>query len=74
MSGLLHHIARRGFEATQDNYNGWQIETVGDVQDEPDQKLQQFPAWGLAMIFVTFMSFLFIQLAVSQATAAGYPW
>lgn len=62
MYGVLHHLARRGFEATQDNYNnGFEIKSV---EDQPDEQIRRFPIWGIAIIWSTFMLFLFVQFAI----------
>ena len=68
MYGVLHHLARRGFEPTQENYNGFEIKSV---EDQPDEQIRRFPFWGIAIVWSTFMLFLFVQFAVSEVISVN---
>jgi len=62
MSAVVHHLVRRGFEATQQN---WQ--DVSPQEDQPDEQIRRIPIWGVAALWATFMAFIFFQFFVSQA-------
>lgn len=62
MSAVVHHLVRRGFEATQQN---WQ--DVSPQEDQPDEQIRRIPTWGVAALWATFIAFIFLQFMVSQA-------
>ena len=62
MSGIAHHLVRRGLEAThQQLYQG----SVENADDGDNLKIK-FPVWGIAMLWVTFLLFIFTQFIVSN--------
>lgn len=61
MSGLTTHLARRGFEAAVNVHK-----SVKDGE-QPDGSFQlHLPAWGIALLVLTGVAFMFAMFAVSR--------
>lgn len=63
MSGIAHHLVRRGIEATQQNYYQGSVEVTVDGEEG---QLEKLPVWGLAALSATFLLFMFVQFVVSR--------
>ena len=64
MSAVVHHLVRRGFQATQQN---WQPVTAQEDQDQPDELIRKISLWGVAALWATFLAFMLLQLMVCDA-------
>ena len=63
MSGIAHHLVRRGLEATQHKYSQASV----DITDNGKDGQINFPVWGFVLIWATFLMFVFVQFVVSRS-------
>ena len=63
MSGIAHHLIRRGLEATQQKYSQASVEITDGGKDG---QIKNFPIWGFVLIWATFLMFVFVQFVVSR--------
>lgn len=61
MSGIAHHLVRRGLEATQHNYNQGSVQVTDDGSDD---SIKSIPVWGVATLWVTLLFFIFAHFIV----------
>ncbi|KAG7004271.1 hypothetical protein G7Y79_00026g058550 [Physcia stellaris] len=62
MSGIAHHLVRRGLEATQHNYNLGSVQVTDDGNDD---NIKSIPIWGVATLWVTLLVFMFAHFVIS---------
>ena len=63
MSGLAHHLLKRGLDATHQNlYQGAVQSNDGDKHD----RLKSIPLWGIFTLWATLLLFIFVHFVVSR--------
>ena len=63
MSGIAHHLLRRGLEATHQNlYQG----AVQSTDDGDHDRIKSIPVWGIAALWATLLLFIFVHFVVSR--------
>lgn len=70
MSGIAHHLVRRGLEATQQNYKQGSVQVTDDGNHD---RIKSIPIWGVATLWVTLLVFIFAHFVVSQQLQSTEP-
>ncbi|KAL8789135.1 MAG: hypothetical protein Q9195_006955 [Heterodermia aff. obscurata] len=64
MSGIAHHLLRRGLEATHENLYPGAV-AVQSTDDGNDDRLKSIPVWGIATLWVTLLLFIFVHFVIT---------